>query len=143
MDPTCGRFGVCEDLSSQSRIKPLSNLGDDLSRHPIRAEWLERLHDQRAFPVLEAGLFQGGVLEDERRLADLVRPFRSIGTVDDMSRDLRGQADDVLRRRAARLDAPAELAGDRLSHLIYVRAQIVAQQRAESRMLCFPANSCT
>ena len=66
------------------------------------------MDDNSRFVMPKTHLFQCDVFEFKRGFIDLVSTIGSAGMEDKLTRHLRGQADQVLRGRAIRLDMPAK-----------------------------------
>lgn len=74
------------------------------------------------------------MLKRESAATDLISTVRTVRQVIERRRHLRRQPDDVLRHRAAGLDAPTELARERPRDLVDFRSELDAQQRAAARV---------
>ena len=106
----------------------------------LLSQRLERLDDESAFRKLEAGLFQGSVIENKGSASDFVRAVRAIRQVDCTCGHLRGEAEQVLCDSSARLDSPTKFARERLCHLVEVGAQFCREQLTELGAIIDPTN---
>src|ERR1039457_663382 len=123
--------------------QPAPNFRDHAGSDSIRAKGFEALNDQPTFPQLEAGLFQGRVFEDHGCVADPVGAVRAIRQIHGAGGNLGGQAQQVLRDRSIWLDSPAKLPRQRMSHLIDVWTQLLAEELAGPRIIVDSADNPT
>src|ERR1039458_107823 len=134
VDPPGSRPRVSEDFLAQLRIKPATNLRNDVRRNPILAGRFQSLDDQTALGSFEAGFFQGSVLKDQRAVANPVRPVGAIGQVNDSCGYLRREAQEVLCGGPTGLYTPPEFARHRLGRLVCIRAEFLIEQSAKARI---------
>src|SRR5437870_2558264 len=89
VDPTCGGFGIEENLLTQWWVDLLADRTDDFGRDVVFAIRLQCLHKQTAFGQPETSLLESGVLECEGRSPNLVGSVGAIGQIQSVCRHLR------------------------------------------------------
>ena len=139
--PSGSGFGIRQNSWTERCWQPRPDLGNDFRRYTLLPERLERLDDQSAFPEFESSLFQSSVFESQGGVTDFEAFVGSIGQIDGACWNLSREPQQIQCCCATRLDSPAKLTRQSAGNLVDVRAQLLLQEFAVSRVVIDSADN--